>query len=289
MPVVEINGTRLEYVERGSGQPVVFVHGGLGDLRVWGNQMDAFAERFRTMAVSLRHYYPNEKIQAGVELPLSTHVADLAAYLRTLELAPAHLIGHSSPGAFGCLLLARKDPELLRTLVLAEPPAFPLLGLSLPPKPLQMLGLLLRDPRTGIAVMKFGVTGIIPASRAFARGEDERGFQTFMKANLGPQGFARLPETTRQHMRENLGPLKAQIRAGFPPFDEQDAGSIHIPTLLVTGENSAPVLRRISDRLERLMPNVERVEIPNASHGMFQENSPAFNHAVLAFLESHAG
>lgn len=232
MPTVEVNGTRLAYVEHGTGQPVVFVHGGAGDLRVWADQIEAFAAKYRAIAVSCRHYYPNESIQPGEDLPLSAHVADLAAFLRALDLEPAHLIGHSSPGAFGGLLLARKEPDLLRTLVLAEPPALPLLGLSLPPQPRQMLRLLLRDPRAALAVMKFGMQGIAPAGRAFARGDDEEGLQIFVKTNLGEEGFARLPEAMRQHMRENVGPLKAQFRAGFPPFDARDARSIRTPTLL---------------------------------------------------------
>jgi pimeloyl-ACP methyl ester carboxylesterase len=88
-------------------------------------------------------------------------------------------------------------------------------------------------------------------------------------------------------MRENIGPLKARIRSGFPPFDERDARSIRVPTLLVTGEHSAPVLRRIIDRLGRLIPCVERVEIQGATHGMIWENPAAFNRAVLAFLDRH--
>jgi alpha/beta hydrolase fold len=162
MPNVEVNGTTLAYAEQGTGQPVVFVHGGSGDLRVWANQIEAFASKYRAIAVSCRHYYPNEPIHEGEDLPLDTHVADLAAFLRALDLAPAHLVGHSSPGAFGGLLLARKEPALIRTLVLAEPPALPLLGLSLPPKPRQILRLLLREPRTALAVLKFGAKGIAP-------------------------------------------------------------------------------------------------------------------------------
>lgn len=287
MPNVEINGTRLEYVEQGAGQPVVFVHGGAADLRVWANQMEPFAQKYRAIALSCRHYYPNEEIKEGEALHLSTIVEDLAAFLRNLDLAPAHLIGHSSPGAFSSLLLASKEPELIRALVLAEPPALPLLGLSLPPKPQEILKLMLRDPRTGMAVIKFGARGIGPASRAFERGDDERGLQLFLKAALGQEGYARLSEATLQNMRDNLGGLKGQLRAGFPPFDERDARSISVPTLLVTGEQSATVLHRITDRLENLIPTVERVEIKDASHGMFQEKPQAFNRAVLAFLEKH--
>lgn len=38
-----INGTELAYIDHGRGQPVVFVHGGVGDYPAWDLQMPAFA------------------------------------------------------------------------------------------------------------------------------------------------------------------------------------------------------------------------------------------------------
>ncbi len=40
---VFINGDSIHYVEIGHGEPVVFVHGSLGDYRSWGTQMDTFS------------------------------------------------------------------------------------------------------------------------------------------------------------------------------------------------------------------------------------------------------
>ena len=43
MPNIEVNGTRLEYAEQGTGQPIVFVHGVLNDLRSWKDQIEGSA------------------------------------------------------------------------------------------------------------------------------------------------------------------------------------------------------------------------------------------------------
>ena len=51
---------------------------------------------------------------------------------------------------------AYRYPELLRSLVLLEPPAFPLLGVNIPPTPSQVLRLLARNPRAGLGFIKFG-------------------------------------------------------------------------------------------------------------------------------------
>lgn len=287
MPTLNVGATSLEYTDRGTGQPVVFVHGALSDLRVWSAQAESFAGEYRTVTFSARHYFPNEPVAEGVDVGLDTLVADLVALVTWLDLAPAHLIGQSS-GAFVSMLLARDRPDLVRTLVLAEPPALPLLGLSVPPRPLQLVRLLLRDPGAAVDVAKFGARGIGPARRAFARGDDERGFQAFIGAAVGPETLAGWTTERTQQARDNVGAFKAIMRAGMPPFGEDDARGIKAPSLLITGEHSAPAFHRIVDKLDKLLPGAERIDIRSTSHLMFEDDPDAFNRAVLSFLERHA-
>jgi len=48
---VEVNGVRLQYVEHGSGEPIVFVHGALQDLRAWEPVREEIAKRYRSRAM----------------------------------------------------------------------------------------------------------------------------------------------------------------------------------------------------------------------------------------------
>ena len=48
------NETELAYLEHGLGQPVVFVHGGVGDYREWELQVPASVASFRTVTLSCR-------------------------------------------------------------------------------------------------------------------------------------------------------------------------------------------------------------------------------------------
>jgi pimeloyl-ACP methyl ester carboxylesterase len=289
MPNVEVNGIALEYAEKGKGQPVIFVHGGSADLRTWNDQLTAFSSMYRAIAISCRGYYPNKALRSSEKITLNTFVEDLAGLIRILQLAPVHLIGHSSPGGFGSLLLAHEQPELLRSLVLVEPPAFSLLGVDIPPKPVQILRLLISDPRIAMGFVRFGARGIGPALKAFERGDDEKGLRTFMKMNLGAEAFDQMPRSRLQQAFENIGPLKAQIRAGFPSFSGQMAKTIQVPILLVSGEKSNTVLQGVTDKLERTLPDVERLNIRNASHNMFESAPEAFNKGVLDFLGKHTG
>jgi len=279
-----INGTELAYIEQGRGQPVVLVHGGFGDYREWELQMPAFATRFRTIAVSCRGAWPNRKLGADDDLTLDTFVEDLASFVKALDLAPVHLVGHSSPGGFGGLVLAYRYPELLRSLVLLEPPAFPLLGVNIPPTPPQVLKLLVRNPRAGIGFIKLGAKGIGAAMKAFDRGDDEHGLRVFMTAVAGKGRVAALPDATFRRFLGNLGPFKAQLRAGFPRFGEDDARTIRVPTLLVSGAETPVPLTAVTDRLEKLLPDVTRLNIAGASHNMFTSHPTEFNVGVMDFI-----
>jgi pimeloyl-ACP methyl ester carboxylesterase len=282
-----INGIDLAYIEQGRGQPVMLVHGGFGDYREWDLQLPAFAASFRTIALSCRGAWPNRKLDPDEDITLDMFVEDLASFIKALDLAPVHLVGHSSPGAFGGLLLAHRHPELLRSLILLEPPAFPLLGVNIPPTPPQVLKLLARNPRAGIGFIKLGARGVGPAMKAFDRGDDERGLRVFMTAVAGKERVAALPEETIQRFVGNLGPFKAQLRAGFPQFGDDDARSIRVPTLLVSGAETSAPLSAVTDRLDKFLPDVSRLNIAGASHNMFNSHPTEFNVGVMDFISQH--
>ena len=141
---VMVEGTALAYREQGEGAPVVLVHGSASDLRSWDQQLPAIGASYRTIAYSRRYARPNRDIEPGADDPMLPHVDDLAALLQALGAAPAHLVGHSW-GAFICLLAAIRHPELVRSLVLAEPPVLSLF-ISTPPRAAELLPLLVRRP-----------------------------------------------------------------------------------------------------------------------------------------------
>jgi pimeloyl-ACP methyl ester carboxylesterase len=280
----KVNGVDIAYVERGEGQPVVFVHGGTGDWRTWEGQMEAFGATYRAIAVSCRGHWPNLKLDPDEPLTLDTFVEDVAVFIQALDLGPVHLVGHSSPGGFGGLVLASRYPELLRSLVLLEPPAFPLLGVNVPPRPPQLLRLLVRNPRAGAGMIRFGVKGMAPAKKAFARGDDAEALRIFIEANTSRETLDSLPEEKFGRFLDNVGPLKAQIRAGFPEFGEADARTIRVPALLVSGCESPAHITAVTDRLEALLPDVRRLDIDGATHNMFDSHADEFNTGVLEFI-----
>ena len=125
---VAVNGTELAYVEQGQGSPVILVLGAVGDYRVWTHQVAAFSTRHRVIAYSFRYHHPNAPPSSGAaDYTLPTHAEDLAMLIRSLGLGPTHLVGYSYGGSVAALV-GRNHPELVRSLVLAEPPLYSLLS-----------------------------------------------------------------------------------------------------------------------------------------------------------------
>ena len=283
-----IGETALAYREQGAGEPVVFVHGSASDLRSWDQQLPAIATHYRAIAYSRRYARPNQDIEPDVEDQMLLHVYDLAAMLRLLDAAPAHLVGHSW-GAFICLETAIRHPELVRSLVLAEPPVLPLYT-SIPPRARELLALLARRPRTTLTILTFAARTFAPACRAFRRGDDERALEIFGHGVLGRETYERLPEARRQQARENLNTVRAQLLgAPFPPLSDEEVRAVTAPTLLIAGEHSPAYMLRLTDRLQQLLPNPERVDITGASHAMTEEQPDAVNEAILGFLARTPG
>lgn len=119
---VVVEGIELHYVERGSGAPVVLVHGSLADYSYWSNsnQIPLLAAQYRVIAYSRRYNFPNRNEPRGDHSAV-VEAEDLAKLLDVLETGPVHLVGHSY-GAYTALLFALEHPERVRSLVLAEPP-----------------------------------------------------------------------------------------------------------------------------------------------------------------------
>jgi pimeloyl-ACP methyl ester carboxylesterase len=283
MASIEINGVRLDYVECGSGEPLVLVHGSASDRRTWDCQLAALSRSFRVIAYSRRYHWPNQSISRGGDYSMPEHVADLEALIKQLEQSPAHLVGHSY-GGFICLLLAILHPEKVRSLVLVEAPVFPLV-IKIPPRASDILRLFLTRPRMAPAVAKFGARGLAPAIAATRRGDRDEALRLLGSAILGPESFHRLSRERLAQARANL--IDAELLGSlFPPLTANQVRTVRCPALLVAGDQSPTVLSHLTNVLGRLLPNVERINIPSASHLVHEDAPAAFASAVVSFLSN---
>lgn len=282
---IEAGRLNLTYVELGKGQPVVFVHGTPADYRAWGPHMERFAKRYRAISYSRRCSYPNKYAGDYEDDTIADNAEDLAALVKGLGAAPAHLVGHSY-GAFTVMYCALKHPELVRTLVLAEPPAFTLIFENLQ----SPLDLFFHSPSTAVALMELVNKALIPAQDAIRRGDSEQAVKIFIDGAAGKEGaFEQLPGLVRSMLIENRTSLKGEIDSVITTkFSREDASHITAPVLLAKGELSPKIMTQIIDILAETLPNNEVVAVQGASHASPFEKMEEFNERVFEFLTKHS-
>jgi len=110
---VETNGARIYYEADGSGHPLILVHAGIANLRMWDEQVPIFARHYRVIRYDTRGWGRTETEQ--VEF---TNRADLAAVLDHLGEQSAFLLGLSRGGSI-VLDFALDYPERTDALMVA--------------------------------------------------------------------------------------------------------------------------------------------------------------------------
>ena len=117
MNVVRANGLELAYERVGEGPPLVFVHGGAEDGRIWQPQLAALADEFTVVAWDEPGAGRSSDVPA--DFALADYADCLAAVIDDLALGPAHVVGFSWGGTL-VQELYRNHPRLVATLILVD-------------------------------------------------------------------------------------------------------------------------------------------------------------------------
>jgi pimeloyl-ACP methyl ester carboxylesterase len=270
MDRVDIDGIILEYEERGSGEPVLFIHGALmGDT--YRPLLDEPALKDYRFIGYQRRGYGGSSAASGA-LSVSDHAADAFGLLRKLDAVPAHLVGHSSGGAIA-LQLALDAPEAVRSLTLLEPA--------------------LLDVPSGAALFeKLGASGPV-----FEAGDKAGAVDTFLAGVCGQhyRGVvdARLPGTLDQAATDADAFFTGELPAvGGWVFTQAHAARINQPVLSVVGAETAatiglPVYTEVHERCLGWFPNAKPFVLPRAAHLLQVENPHDMAEGLAAFLRSN--
>jgi pimeloyl-ACP methyl ester carboxylesterase len=262
---VELGSLTLECETRGSGEPVLLVHGGV--------IADGFAPLLEEPA--LRRYrlvrYRREGYGGSGRSPGSTSIAEQAAQARALSsrlgIERAHVVGHSSGGSIA-LQLARDAPELVATLALLEPvlPEVPAGPGAAEAADLYFRG----DPRAAVVRFLSAVCGA----------ESEQ-----LLARVLPQALALATTDAETFFGRELPALLAWR------FGAADAEQLRQPILAVLGarsddarDASVPVFAERHRLLLRWLPHAESRVLPGASHLMLLQDPGRIAHDLAEFF-----
>ncbi|MBI1750917.1 MAG: alpha/beta hydrolase [Acidobacteria bacterium] len=253
---VDVNGGKLFYEEAGTGDAVVLIHGGQLDRRMWDDQFQLFAERFRVIRYDVRNY---GKSDTATQVYASEE--DLYALLKQLDVEKAHLVGLSLGGRIA-IDFTLAHPEMVSALV---PVGAGMTGFSMPDN--------------------FPWEESLDAAQ---RGDFAKVTELWLKSGfmapamenpkLAPRVRQLSMENTKDWMSNPL--LERRMK---PPAVER-LGEIRAPTLIVAGSRDVLNIQAIAGILQARVPGARTVVIPGAGHMVNMEKPEEFNRVVLEFL-----
>jgi pimeloyl-ACP methyl ester carboxylesterase len=265
MERVQLNGADIEYDVRGSGEPVVFIHGAvLSDGFLPVIEHAGIAENFRIVHYRRRGYAGSSRAAAG--MTMQGWAGDCIALLSHLGIAAANVAGHSF-GAGIALQMAIDAPGRVRKLALLEPP---LLSLAPSGRPFAEWAASVREIYD--SGDKTAATDIVLAG---AYGQD---YRRFTDRALPAGAFDRAVSDIDTYFQVEL---EAMQRWNITTESLKD---IRHPVLSMRGSDTLPVFSEGADLLQQWIPEIDTVSIPRASHDMPGRNPAAVATGLVEFF-----
>jgi pimeloyl-ACP methyl ester carboxylesterase len=272
MATAQVNGVRLFYELQGTGAvPLVLVHGSWDSHHDWDLIVPRLAAAFRVLTYDRRGHSQSERPTG--QGSVREDVADLAALLEHVELAPAWVVANSF-GASISLRLASEHPGLFRGLIAHEPPLFSLLA---------------NDP--GLASMLEDVQRKIRAVvQRIASGDHTGATEQFVETvALGAGTWKAVPPDIQLGMIENAPTFLDE--ANDPEqlaFDLEWISGFSKPVLLTLGDQSPPTFAPVVIRLSGALPHAELLTLPGAGHVPYATHPDAYVAAIIEFTHKHS-
>ncbi len=253
MPHELVNGVRLYYEDRGSGTPLLGLHGAGSSAVFWEDAAERLSELGRVITYDRRGSNRSERPDPYETTSVQEHADDALGLLRALDAEPAVLIGRSYGGTVALDLALRHPRSALGIALLEAGP----MGLS---DEYDAWFMSIRDQCEDVPLDAVGETVVREVFGAW----DE------------------LPDDWRTVFTANSPALLAELRGG-EWTDNDRLEELEVPTLIVTADGSPEPLRRGSEALAAALPHARHVRV-GGDHAI----DPA-GPDVLAFVAEASG
>ncbi len=267
---VDVPGGQLYYEVAGSGHPVVFIHAGVADNRMWDEQFTEFADHYRVIRYDTRGY--GKTRTEGVEF---SNRQDLYDLLRHLDVDKVHVIGLSRGGQIATDFTV-EHPEMVTALV---PTAAGLSGYNQP---------LPESDEVKQEAALFAQIDALWEKDAF---DEVQELEVHAWADGPRQPVGRAATSVRERVREMNATAynRGEPEAKPQPLDPPAAGrlqEIAVPTLVIIGDLDELATQAMAEYMAQNIAGARKVVIPGVAHMVNMEQPEQFNKLVLEFLDS---
>lgn len=256
---VRVGGLRIAYQRLGEGPAALFLHGGLADHREWEAQLELTLVVWDAPGCGGSSDPPES-------FRMDDYAAVLAGFVEALDVGRPHLVGLSF-GATLALALARREPSLARSLVLASPYAGWAGSLS---------------PETVAERLEGGLRALERGPAALAEGFVATLFAEGADAELGQRIRAMLADV---HPAGGRTMLRAMAECDL----RTSLGAVEAPTLVLHGSQDVRASEPVARAIHEAIDHSTFLVLDGVGHACNLEAPAAFNSALRSFLREADG
>ena len=258
--MLQLKDGALYYETMGEGVPVVFLHGGFGDRRMWNDQFPEFAKYYSVVRYDQRGFGKSQKPTAAY-----SPVSDLEMLLDHLKIDKAHLVGNSMGGYLAIDFAIQKPSRVRSITVVAAGPS----GLE-PPK---------EDTNRMMAVFKIAKDeGLNKATAMW--------IQNPMVAVTSK--LSKTAPLLKTMIEDNASIFEMR----FWPFEQTNPpavkrlNEIKVPSLIIIGDKDTPAVQTAAEAAATGIAGAKKVTMKDADHLPQMDNPEEFNRTLKEFLST---
>lgn len=260
------NENQLYYEQAGTGETVLLIHGAQEDYRVFMPQLELLQESYKVISYSRRLNYPNaSKYYDGIQYSVESEANDLENLIKSLNLNSVHLVGHSY-GGLVAMEYTHRNADKVQSLTLSEPPLLRLEGCEQSYHTAQK-GLI---KNVGLAFKTKDTTQVMKAI-----------FEFFVGADIQDQ----IPPEDLESLKDNLGEMEALVNSA-DPFPDINT-DFQVPVMLITAENTMPLLKCSNEALVKKMPNAKHIHLSEVGHEMWMTHPEILSTHIRDFISAN--
>ena len=273
---VDLPQGRVSYRERGTGEPIVFVHGVFTNGDLWRNVVPILATRYRCLTPDWPLGSHPEPMRPDADLSTPGLARLVAGFLTALDVDSVTLVGNDTGGAI-CQLVVANSPERVGRLVLTSCDAFEVY----PPSPFGFLPLIPMFPG---AMVLLAQTQRIRALRrlplAYGRLMHHQPPTAISDSYARPGLRRRIRRDTKKVLRGMAKTHTLDASTRFTRFVD--------PTLIAWAEDDLLFPTSLADRLTTAFPRARRITISGARTLIGEDQPERLATAIAAFMHETA-